>query len=47
MHFLIGALAFVVWGLVPIYFNKLGVHDPLLILSHRVLWSAVLLLSMP
>lgn len=43
MHFLIGALSFVVWGLVPIYFNKLGAHDPLLVLSHRVFWSAVLL----
>ena len=44
MHTLLGVLAFVVWGLVPIYFHQLGQVDPILILSHRVFWSAIILI---
>ncbi|GEA50903.1 chloramphenicol-sensitive protein RarD [Vibrio inusitatus NBRC 102082] len=43
MYGFLGALAFVVWGLVPIYFHELGPHEPLLILAHRVFWSALIL----
>lgn len=43
MYSLLGILAFVVWGLAPLYFHKLGAFDPLIILSHRVFWSALIL----
>ncbi|GEA61228.1 EamA family transporter [Vibrio comitans] len=44
MYAFLGALAFVVWGLVPIYFHELGPHEPLLILAHRIFWSALILI---
>jgi len=33
------ALAFLCWGLFPIYFHALGDIPPMQILAHRVLWS--------
>ena len=44
MYTLLGAMVFVVWGLLPIYFHQLGDYDPLLILAHRILWSGVILI---
>ena len=38
------ALAFLCWGLFPIYFHALGEVPPLQILAHRVLWSLAFLL---
>jgi chloramphenicol-sensitive protein RarD len=35
--------AYVTWGLIPIYFKALRPVPPLEILSHRVVWSALLL----
>ena len=37
--------AFVLWGLIPIYFKWLEHVPPLQVLAHRVLWSAVLLIG--
>lgn len=38
------ALAFLCWGLFPIYFHALGEVPPLQILAHRMLWSLAFLL---
>lgn len=38
------ALAFLCWGLFPIYFHALNEVPPLQILAHRVLWSLAFLL---
>jgi len=38
------ALAFLAWGLFPIYFHALGDIPPVQILAHRVLWSLGFLL---
>ncbi|QOY94633.1 EamA family transporter RarD [Massilia sp. UMI-21] len=38
------ALAFLAWGLFPIYFHALGEVPPSQILAHRVLWSLAFLL---
>ncbi len=38
------ALAFLCWGLFPIYFHALGEVPPVQILAHRVLWSLAFLL---
>jgi chloramphenicol-sensitive protein RarD len=38
------ALAFLCWGLFPIYFHALGDVPPMQILAHRVLWSLGFLL---
>lgn len=38
------ALAFLCWGLFPIYFHALGDVPPAQILAHRVLWSLAFLL---
>ena len=38
------ALAFLCWGLFPIYFHALGDVPPLQILAHRMLWSLAFLL---
>lgn len=38
------ALAFLCWGLFPIYFHALGDVPPVQILAHRVLWSLAFLL---
>ena len=34
--------AYVIWGLVPIYFKQLGNVPALEIIAHRVLWSLLL-----
>ncbi|MFY0678430.1 MAG: EamA family transporter RarD [Neptuniibacter sp.] len=36
-------LAFVIWGLVPVYFKAVDHIDPLEVVSHRVIWSALFL----
>lgn len=41
--FAVGAFTF--WGLVPIYFKALQHVPPLQVVSHRILWSCVLLLG--
>lgn len=38
------ALAFLCWGLFPIYFHAIGEVPPMQILAHRVLWSLTFLL---
>lgn len=38
------ALAFLCWGLFPIYFHAIGEVPPVQILAHRVLWSLAFLL---
>ena len=38
------ALAFLCWGLFPIYFHAIGEVPPLQILAHRMLWSLAFLL---
>jgi chloramphenicol-sensitive protein RarD len=40
---LYGLVAYLWWGLVPIYFRWLGTVPPLDILAHRIVWSAVFL----
>ncbi|CAM2763424.1 EamA family transporter [Pseudoalteromonas distincta] len=44
LYVLLGSLAFGIWGLVPIYFHQLDEVDPILILSQRVFWSAIILI---
>jgi chloramphenicol-sensitive protein RarD len=41
--FLYGLAAYLWWGLVPLYFRWLGNVEPLDILGHRIVWSAVFL----
>ncbi|MBV5277984.1 MAG: EamA family transporter RarD [Campylobacteraceae bacterium] len=36
-------LAFVFWGLIPIYFKLISTVSPLEVLAHRIIWSVVLL----
>jgi chloramphenicol-sensitive protein RarD len=38
------ALAYVLWGLFPLYFRALGDMPPLDVLVHRIVWSLLLLL---
>jgi chloramphenicol-sensitive protein RarD len=38
------ALAFLCWGLFPLYFHAIGEVPPLQILAHRMLWSLLFLL---
>ena len=38
------ALAFLCWGLFPIYFHAIGEVPPMQILAHRVLWSLAFLM---
>jgi chloramphenicol-sensitive protein RarD len=35
--------AFVIWGVVPMFFKLLADVDPLLIISHRIFWSLLLI----
>lgn len=37
--FVLGLLAYALWGVLPIYFKLLGNTDPIDIVAHRVLWS--------
>lgn len=39
-----GAAAYMLWGLIPLYFKLLKHVPPLLVLGHRITWSLVLLL---
>jgi chloramphenicol-sensitive protein RarD len=43
MYTLLGSLAFVLWGVAPIYFHQIDEADPVMILSHRIFWSSVIL----
>lgn len=36
-------LAFVIWGLVPVYFKALEHVQPLEVVAHRIIWSAIFL----
>ncbi len=36
-------IAFVIWGLVPVYFKAVQHVDPLEVVSHRIIWSAFFL----
>ncbi len=40
-----GFAAYVIWGIVPIYWPKLQPARPLEILSHRIIWSLVFLIG--
>lgn len=40
---LYGCATFALWGVFPLYFKSLGDIPPLEILSHRIVWSCVLL----
>jgi chloramphenicol-sensitive protein RarD len=44
---LLGVLAYLIWGFLPLYLRPLATHDPpfsaILILAHRVVWSVFLL----
>lgn len=40
---LCGIGAYLMWGLVPIYFHALADVSPLVVLCHRVLWSSIFL----
>ena len=45
---LLGASAFVLWGLYPFYFKALEGVNPLEVIAHRIVWSFVMLLvAMP
>jgi chloramphenicol-sensitive protein RarD len=45
---ILGASAFVLWGLYPFYFKALAAIDPLEVVAHRIVWSfVVLLVAMP
>ena len=39
------ALAYVLWGLFPLYFKQLASISPLDVLVHRVVWSLAFLLG--
>ena len=41
-----GLLAFLLWGLIPLYFKLLSHVPPLEILGHRVFWSFLILLGL-
>ena len=43
---LYAALAFLSWGLLPLYFHALGQVPVMEILAHRMLWSVLFLLAM-
>jgi len=40
---LLGIAAYLVWGFFPIYFHSLAAIPPLQVVSHRIVWAAVLL----
>ena len=42
---LYAVLAYGIWGLFPVYWKLLGSIPALEILSHRIIWSSVLLLG--
>ena len=37
-------VAFLIWGLFPLYFKTIQIVSPLEILSHRIIWSVLFLL---
>ncbi|WP_120994253.1 EamA family transporter RarD [Stutzerimonas urumqiensis] len=39
--YMLGLLAYGIWGLFPLYFKLLTAFDPMLIVTQRVLWSAL------
>lgn len=41
----IGASAFLIWGVLPLYLKRLADVTPIELLSHRIVWSVVCLLS--
>jgi chloramphenicol-sensitive protein RarD len=41
--YLYGLIAYVTWGIIPLYFNQISHLWPLEILSHRIVWSLLLL----
>ena len=34
-----GLVAYVIWGILPVYFKVVGAADPLEVLTHRVIWA--------
>ena len=44
--YIYATLAFVFWGLVPIYFKLVSTVSATEILTHRIIWSVVLLFGM-
>ena len=43
LFFALGAFSW--WGLAPVYFKAVAEVEPLEVLAHRVLWSALLLMA--
>ncbi len=41
--FLVAFVIFVYWGLVPIFYKQLDTLDPFVVMSHRIIWSVILL----
>lgn len=41
--FVPGLGAYILWGLVPVYFHALGHVSPWVVLAHRILWSSLFL----
>ena len=39
-------MAYLWWGLVPFYFDAVSQVPPLELLTHRIVWSAILLLGL-
>ena len=39
---LYGALAYLIWGIFPLYFNALKPSGPWEVLAHRIVWTLVL-----
>ena len=44
--YILGLTAYVIWGIFPLYFKLLGTVPAGEILSHRIVWSCLLLLAM-
>ena len=42
---LLGVGAYVIWGLLPLYFKLLGMVPATQVLAHRILWSVLLLMA--
>ena len=34
-----GLVAYMIWGILPVYFKIVGAADPLEVLTHRVIWA--------
>lgn len=44
--YIFGLIAYMSWGIIPLYFNEIKHLNPLEILSHRIVWSLLILFSL-